>query len=76
MATWTEICPRNDWTPYLEAATHEHALLARIREATRSGKPIGDPSFVQKLEQKAGFGLDLRPPGRPRKRLMQNAACG
>jgi putative transposase len=74
LAAWAEICPRNDWAPYLEAATQQEALLARIREATRSGKPLGDKLFVDELRQKAGFELELRPPGRPPKRLALNAA--
>ncbi len=74
MAGWAEICPGNDWAPYLEAATQEEALLARIREATRSGKPVGDKLFVDELGRKAGFELELRPPGRPPKRLALHAA--
>ena len=74
LAAWAEICPRNDWAPYLEAATQQEALLARIREATRSGKPLGDARFVHELGRKAGFALELRPPGRPPKRLALSSA--
>jgi putative transposase len=76
MEAWAEICPRNDWAPYLEAASKEEELLARIREATRSGKPIGNKAFVKQLERQSGHGLELRPRGRPRKPLAARAAGG
>jgi hypothetical protein len=58
------------------AATGEEELLARIREATRSGKPVGAELSVAELARKAGIGLELRPPGRPPKRLALGAAGG
>jgi hypothetical protein len=72
----TPLCPRNDWAPYLEAATQEEQWLARIREATQSGKPIGSPLFVSELERQAGQRLELRLRGRPRKHLAASAAGG
>jgi len=62
--------------PWLEAATQEDELLARIREATQSGKPGGNERFVSELQRKAGHRLELRPRGRPRKQLAVSAAGG
>jgi putative transposase len=76
MEGWRQICPRNDWAPFLAAATREEPLLARIRDATRSGKPVGDEPFVKGLERKAGYALRLRPRGRPRKNRSFTATAG
>lgn len=76
LEAWAEICPRNDWAAYLEAATKDEELLARIREATQSGKPVGSKLFVNELERQAGQRLELRPRGRPRKYLAVRAASG
>jgi putative transposase len=67
MKLWAEICPLNDWAPVLEAATPEQELLQRIRDATRSGKPLGEQRFVSELEGRFGQQLQLRPRGRPRR---------
>lgn len=66
MATWAEVCPCNDWGPVLEASTPEERFEQRLREATRSGKPLGENHFVSALEQDVGRELALRPRGRPR----------
>jgi putative transposase len=76
LEAWAEICPGNDWAPYLEAATKDEELLARIREATQSGKPVGSKLLVNELERQASQRLELRPRGRPRKYLAVRAASG
>lgn len=66
MESWAEVCPCDDWGPVLESATPEERVQQRLRDATRSGKPLGENEFVSKLEQDAGYELVLRPRGRPR----------
>ncbi len=40
----------------------------RIRRATASGRPLGQPAFLARLESKLGRNLKPGRPGRPRKR--------
>jgi putative transposase len=72
---WAKICPHDDWKPLLEAATPQEQLLQRIRDATRSGKPLGTEKFVRELASKLGRELQLRPRGRPRSQLASTAAA-
>jgi len=39
-----------------------------IRYHTRTGKPLGDETFMKRMERKTGRDLALRPRGRPRKK--------
>jgi putative transposase len=56
----------NDWRAYLRARGEE-ALVRRIRERLKTGRPAGDADFVHKLEGIVGRRLDALPRGRPRK---------
>ena len=42
--------------------------LKLIREAAASGHPTASGSFVEEIEKKIGRRLELRGPGRPRKK--------
>lgn len=41
--------------------------INNIRSHTRSGRPIGSESFIEKMEQKLDRIFKLRPRGRPKK---------
>lgn len=56
-----------DWRAYL-ASPGEEAILRRVRERLKTGRPAGDPAFVRVLEEKLGRRLEALPRGRPRKK--------
>jgi putative transposase len=61
-----------DWRSYLTGGTNE-ALIRRVRERLRTGRPAGDPDFVRRLEEMLGRPLQARPRGRPRKAALQRS---
>ncbi len=56
-----------DWAEYL-AVPEDEQVLRELRVATRTGRPAGDESFVQRLAGILGRNLLSLPCGRPRKR--------
>jgi putative transposase len=51
MCAWREYyCPAR-WREVLDTSVAEEAHMARLREATRLGKPLGDQEFVKMLRQ-------------------------
>jgi putative transposase len=59
-------CEVPDWRAYL-AARGEEAVMNRVRERLKTGRPAGDAEFVQKIEEIVGRRLEALPRGRPRK---------
>ncbi len=57
---------RIDWGAYLSSGGDE-ALLRRVRERLKTGRPAGDAAFVRTLEGITGRRLEAQPRGRPRK---------
>jgi len=55
-----------DWSKWLQQRQPD-AVIARIRQSTRTGRPLGDDSFVRRLEKLCGRILRPKPGGRPRK---------
>ncbi len=55
------------WLAFLAEGLAEDAADA-VRRHERSGRPLGGPQFVARLERQAGRPLAPRPPGRPRSR--------
>jgi putative transposase len=49
MAAWQEICPLKDWENLLQDEL-DPALAARLRQATKTGRPCGEESFVTEME--------------------------
>jgi putative transposase len=62
-----------DWAAYLSSGGDE-AVLRRVRERLKTGRPAGDTNFVRGLEEKLGRRLEALPRGRPRKTLLSAAA--
>jgi putative transposase len=56
----------SDWCSYL-ACRGEEAVVGRVRERLKTGRPAGDAAFVHKLEEIVGRKLMALPRGRPRK---------
>jgi len=59
MASWRARWSAEAWRDVLWAGVDDAALLERIREATRTGRPLGDEAFVSQVE--AGSHRTLRP---------------
>jgi putative transposase len=55
-----------DWGAYLQGRGEE-AIISRVRDHLRTGRPAGDPDFVRGLEAKLGRRLEALPRGRPKK---------
>jgi len=56
----------SDWEAFL-GETLSDEDVARFEQHERSGRPMGAPAFIKKLEERLGRKLTARPPGRPRK---------
>ncbi len=59
-------CEVRDWGAYLLSKGDE-AVLGRVRERLKTGRPAGDATFVRALEGILGRRLEALPRGRPRK---------
>ena len=57
---------RNDYIELMNATIKEEDINS-IRNYTRNGRPFGDESFTEKMEQKLDRIFQLRPRGRPKK---------
>ncbi len=54
------------WRARVEAVQPEEDLT-RVRDSLRTGKPLGQSSWVEQVAARVGFALNPRPRGRPRK---------
>lgn len=61
-AAWAAGYDPEAWRTILSELSHNEALERRIRESTRTGRPLGDEAFVTELEQAQG--RMLRPKAR------------
>ena len=67
LAPWKRCYSRERWRDILATGIGEEAELERIREATRTGRPLGSPDFVQDVGLRLGRALERRKAGRPPK---------
>jgi putative transposase len=67
-------CGGSKWQSILMNGWKADALARRIREATRTGRPLGDESFLAKIESE--HDIDARPRKRGRKPTAMSAAIG
>ena len=58
-----ELCPLNDWEEVLAAATPDEQLAERLRQATRTGRPLGSSKFISALEGRLQRTLPRQKPG-------------
>jgi putative transposase len=56
----------DDWSGWLRERT-ERELLDRLRRHTRTGRPLGEAEFVERIERATRRELRAKPHGRPRK---------
>jgi putative transposase len=73
MNWWRERYCAEDWRQALEIGGREEALAARIREATRTGRPMGDEGFCREMERNTGRRLM---PGKRGRRAQKAAPAG
>ena len=73
LAQWRRCFSPERWRDILATGVGEEAELERIREATRTGRPLGNPDFVRNVGLKIGRFLERRKPGRPPKDAMDKA---
>ena len=75
MESWREQYDERRWREVLEMGVGAAELEQRIREATRTGRPFGSETFVERLEEQTG--RRLRPQRRgPKKKKLAAAAGG
>jgi putative transposase len=71
--TWRRISTRNDWADALRDRVMEADEMARLRKATKTGRPLGSETFVGKLEARLRRTLKRRKTG-PSRRIRATAA--
>ena len=67
LAQWRQCYSPERWRDILATGVGEEAELERIREATRTGRPLGSPDFIRDLGLRIGRSLERRIAGRPPK---------
>ena len=60
---WREMYTAARWREALENSIYEADLTERLREATRTGRPLADEKIVELLERQLGRVLRQRKPG-------------
>lgn len=76
METFAKLDRCGDWAELLAARESDEQAFRAIRESTRTGRPLGDETFVRRIEQELGRDLQPKPIGRPRKKRATAAAKG
>ena len=64
-----------NWSEWL-CEEGDPTVISQLRQCTRTGRPLGDPSFIDRLEEKLGRILRPKPGGRPRKHRRKNRKHG
>ena len=70
---WNDLLAGADWREVLTEPLDE-ADVARFRQATGRGRPVGSDRFLAKLERALGRRLRPLPVGRPRKRTRTDGS--
>lgn len=65
-----------DWAEWLEARESGEEAFRAIRESTRTGRLLGDETFMHGIEYELGLDLKAKPIARPRKQLAKAAGKG
>jgi hypothetical protein len=69
---WSQRYSADRWIEALNLGIVDADLLQRIRESTRTGRPMGDADFVRRVEDETG--RCLRPQKRgPKRQLVCSA---
>jgi putative transposase len=63
LADWCEVYTAAEWRERLESGTQARAEIEELRNATRTGRPWGEKSWVVGLEKRVGRTLRPQRPG-------------
>lgn len=63
VASWSQNWTPELWRFALNEGLAEAGIQARLHEATRTGRPLGEPDFVAKCERESGLRLFKQKPG-------------
>ncbi len=74
MQSWTQTWTPALWRIVLTEGLAEADIQARLREATQTGKPLGEGEFIEQCEQQSGLILRKRKPGPKPSRSLSCAA--
>lgn len=67
LTQWRRSYSPERWREILATGVEEEAELERIREATRTGRPLGSHGFIRDVGLRIGRSLERRKAGRPPK---------
>ena|SRR5258708_6624388 len=67
LAPWQAEYTRVRWKKMLDDGLEEEAFGERLRQANRTGRPLGGDEFIRGLEGSTGRQLKARPAGRPKR---------
>jgi len=76
LADWRRAYTPEQWRVALGTSVAEEAETERIREATRTGRPLGAKGFVREMEERLQRRLIAGKPGRPRSRIEEGVPEG
>lgn len=63
-ANWQKHFTPQRWNSVLNSSLNEEAMRERLQEALRTGRPMGEPGFIEVVEQQLGRKLRNQKPGR------------
>jgi len=66
LSDWFEQMSVKEWKAMLEAVAESDAVVEQVRVHTRTGRPLGDDTFLSKVETLLGRRLPGRTRGRPK----------
>lgn len=66
LGSWFEVMPVNTWKKTLEAIAESDEGIERLRAHTRTGRPLGDGGFVERIEAALGRVVRPKAAGRPK----------
>jgi putative transposase len=69
---WFKLMPAAQWRATLTALAGSDPLEGQIAVHTRSGRPMGDPAFLDRLEARLGRGVRKPRMGRPKGSKKRN----
>jgi len=76
LADWRRAYTPEQWRAALGTSVAEEAETERIREATRTGRPLGAKGFVREMEERLQRRLIAGKPGRPRSWIEEGVPEG
>jgi putative transposase len=70
LSEWRMEYSPEQWREVLRTTVAEEAEAERIREATRTGRPLGEEGFLREMERRLQRRLTPGKPGRPARKAL------